>query len=428
MRQFANLLLWLVLTAEIEGYTFYGKWTTPLTTVGTFLFRTLFQIVPWDVLVVAAILAAQHRRKGLSKPLLRSMLICVGAVAGAWLWGVLRGGSAYQSYYQLHSFAMGLAVALMVMLVYRTTADIRSLGRIIAFAAAYRAVTLIVFYFVVAKDLPEEMATLTDHADTVTFVVGFFIPLVNWMLRRTPGSLLIALGMIILMGIAIVLNNRRIAWLGVGVGVLIFYVLLPPGPLRRKVNRWLLLFSPLIVGYIAAGWGSKAPIFKPVASISSMFGENQDTSSMMRDIENYNLLVSLKTNPLLGMGWGWEYIEQVRAIDISGGFPQYRYLPHNSLLGVVAFSGMVWFAGFWQLFTVTAFLHARAWLDAKSIVVRAAAVNAIIALTIVVIEMWGDVGFNHMLVQTTLGVVVGLASRLPALAERDQPAQTLGST
>jgi hypothetical protein len=425
----ANLLIWLVLTAEVEGITFFGKWTTPLTVVGTFLFRPIAHLVPWDLLVLGLFVWARPgMRKNLAAPLLGSMKLTCWALLGAWVWGVLRGGSAYQTYFQLHSFLMGLLLALMVMAVYRTTADIRSLGTTVVFAAMYRAVVLIIFYFLIARNLEEEMPTLTDHADSVLFVVGFFIVLVNWMNRRTGSSLAWATGVIVLMSIAIALNNRRIAWLGVGVGLLLIYVLLPPGRFKSKINRTLIYASPLIIAYVVAGWSSKNPVFKPVASISTMFGDNQDTSSMMRDIENYNLLVSLKTNPLLGMGWGWEYVEQIHAIDISEGFPQYRYLPHNSLLGIIAFSGMLWFSGFWQLVPVAAFFHARVWVSARSYVLRVAAMTSLTALTIVVVEMWGDVGFNHILVESVLGLAIGLAARLAGLAAVEAGAQSRGKT
>jgi O-antigen ligase len=195
----------------------------------------------------------------------------------------------------------------------------------------------------------------------------------------------------------------------------------------------LIALSPVFIAYLIAGWGNPSGIFKPVGSISTMFGAHQDTSSIMRDIENYNLLVTLKSNPLLGVGFGYEYIEEVVAFDISSIFPQYRYLPHNSLLGLIAFTGIVGFTAIWQLVVVAAFLHAKVYRAAvNKVTARVASMWGIAALIVIELQMWGDIGFNHIGVNTMMGVVVGLAARLPMMTgvwpARVKPArQSLGT-
>ena len=61
-------------------------------------------------------------------------------------------------------------------------------------------------------------------------------------------------------------------------------------------------------------------------------------TSETRNIENYNLIMTLKSNPILGSGWGHEYEEVSVAYSIKEFFEQYRYIPHNSLVGLVAFT------------------------------------------------------------------------------------------
>lgn len=418
-RWFANLLIWLALVTEIEGTTFEGLWSTPLTPITTLLFKTVAHIVPWDVLVFVALALAWSQAPRKRVPAVaQSLKICFGALVVLWTWGVASGGSAYQTYFQLHAFVMGLAVAWLVAITCHTSAHVVSLGKLVAFAAMYRAVVCAAFYLQVARQLPEsqQLAALTDHCDSVLFVCGLFILLVNALERRKLSSLLWFLFGGALIVVAIVLNNRRIAWLGVGVGLGLVYLLLPSGRLKRRLSYALLALSPFLIVYVVVGWGNPAPIFKPVRSISTMFGANQDTSSIMRDIENYNLLRTLKTNPLLGYGWGREYIEEIVAFDISSIFPQYRYLPHNSLLGAIAFTGMLGFWGLWQVVLVTVYLHARVFLASKALVPRIAAMSSIVGIVMIEVQMWGDVGFNHQMVCVMLAITIGLASRLPVLA------------
>lgn len=416
-RQFALVLLWLGLTAEVEGFVFGGRWSTPLTWVGTLIFNGVpgLHVFPWDAMVLCTLAAGLSDRNGKanrSRELLRSIRITLGFLALSWSWGVLRGGSAYQTMFQLHSFVMQLFVAQMVMATHRTAAHISTLGKVVIFAAFYRCCVLFAFYLVVARHLPYELPALTDHADCALFVSGLLILVINVLIRPSVGAWSWLCTGAIVISTAIVMNNRRIAWLQLEAGLLCAYFLLPLNKMKRTMNATLLALSPLILLYIVAGWGHPVGIFKPVGSISTMFGQNQDTSSVMRDIENYNLIKTLKAHPFLGLGWGNEYIEEVRALDISSMFPQYRYLPHNSLLGALAFTGMIGFAGIWQVVPVACFLLARGSQLAKSPVLRIAGISGFTAIVVCVLHMWGDLGFSHLMVNTVLGTAVGLAGRL----------------
>ncbi len=419
LRWIANVLIWIALTAEIEGHIFANKWSTWLTPISTFFFKTILHIVPWDLaVVIVTLLSWQTSTKRRVQPVMQSMKYVVFAMAGSFVWGTLMGGQPYQAYFQTHCFIMGLVVALMVVNTCRTLAHVEALGKVIVFAALYRSLVCVWFYLEVAQHLPkeQELAALTDHCDSVLFVGGLFVLVVNALERRKLGPLLWVLFGTALIGFAIVVNNRRIAWLGVGVGFVLIYLLLPKGKLKKKINWVLLALSPAIIAYVVAGWGNPVGIFKPVGSISTMFGENQDTSSIMRDIENYNLVRTLRWNPITGYGFGRQYIEEVVAFDISSIFPQYRYLPHNSLLGAIAFTGIIGFWGMWQMVAVAVFMHARVYRGSKHPTLRTASMASLVGIVIIEVQMWGDIGFNHQMVTSMLAVAVGLAARMPIMA------------
>jgi hypothetical protein len=415
MRWFANVLIWLVLNIEMEGGTFDGRWSTPLTPISTLLFRPFLHIIPWDLLVIIGWAASLGLRRGRVPAVSRSIAICAGALVVTWLWGVFRGGSSYQAVFQLHAFVVSLFLTVMVSNVYRTRADVLSLGRTLAFACIYRSFACIGFYVMVAKDMEVPPIAMTDHCDTVLFVIGLFLFIVNAIERRQTSSYLYAVLGAVPIITAIVLNNRRLAWLAVAVAFGLLYLLLPKGKAKKRINIGMLALSPLLIAYVAVGWGNPTGIFKPVGSISTMFGEHQDTSSLMRDLENYNLLVTLRSSPLLGVGFGSEYIEELRAIDISTIFPQYRYMPHNSLLGVIAFTGMLGFAGIWQMVVVAVYLHVLVYRNTTQTVPRVASMVCLIGVLVIELQMWGDIGFNHQGVCSLLAVVIGLSARLPML-------------
>ncbi len=420
-RRFAFVLVWLALTAEVKPTIFQGLWETPLTTVGNAIFTglPLIHFPLWDLMVFATTgmaLAEAGARKGRVAPLLKSIRFALASLAGAWIWGVVfQGGSAYQTMFQLHGFVLGLIVAHMLMATCRTVRHIEALGKVVLFATLYRAFVLLVFWIHIARHLDTQLIALTEHQDTALFVTGLVLLVAHATHRRTGRAALWASLMAVPIVLAIHLNNRRLAWLAVAVGLALIYFLLPKDAFKRRVNLFLMLISPVLIGYVAIGWGQPTGIFKPVGSISTMFGEHQDTSSVMRDIENYNLMQTLKSNPLLGAGWGHEYFELVVAVSIAGGFPQYRYMPHNSFFGILAFSGLLGFAGTCQIFPVAVFLHMRAYLAARTAVARTAALVGVVAMVVCVLEMWGDLGFNGTTTNVMVGMSLAVAGRLPAL-------------
>jgi hypothetical protein len=428
-------VMWLSLTAEVEGFVFGRRWYTPLTWVGTLLFNGLpvIHVYPWDLMVfgtTAVALTSAKARRHRSPELLRSTYITALFLGVSWLWGIVfRGGDAYMTVFQLHPFVMGLCVAHMIMATHRTAAHLRTLAKVFAFAALYRCGVLFAFWFAVARDLPFELPTLTDHADCSLFVAGLLLFVLNFYRRPSIGRFVWLAAAAIITCTAMALNNRRIAWLQLEVGLVVAYLLLPSTRLKRRVTATMLALSPVVAAYIVVGWGHSTGIFKPVGSISSMFGANQDTSSIMRDIENHNLIKTLKINPLLGAGWGNQYYEEVVAFDISGIFPQYRFLPHNSLLGAIAFTGMLGFAGVWQIVPVACFLAARATQMTRTSISGIAGVASITTMLVAVIHMWGDLGFSHLMVNTVMGVGLGVAGCLPHIVETEinAPVQSRGS-
>src|SRR5581483_5584993 len=107
--------------------------------------------------------------------------------------------------------------------------------------------------------------------------------------------------------------------------LLFLYAALPLSGLKRSLTRVALWVVPLVALYVAAGWGSRSPVFAPVHMLSTIVVSKEDASTGTRDIENYNLIQTLKVHPLQGWGFGHPYLELSRAYDISTVFSLYRY-------------------------------------------------------------------------------------------------------
>ena len=427
-RRIAFILVWLALVPEVEGAIFAGKWETPLTWVGTAIFEpSVIKITLWDLAVILTLAWALLEKKALQgrvRAVITSMTVSLAAIGVAWAWGVAHGGDVRQTMWQLHTFVMMFVVAHLLIATCRSYAHFRALGRVIVAAALYRAGVLLYFYETVVKSWSERPQTLTTHADSALFVCAILV-LGAWALeKRSVRAIAWALGASIPIGLAIYYNNRRLAWLSLLVGVVVAYILLPKSRTKRQLNRLMLAITPVLALYVWIGWGRTSGIFKPVASIATMMGKTEDASSATRDIENYNLLQTLKSSPLFGLGFGHEYHEISVAYSIKDEFSQYRFIPHNSVLGLLAFAGLLGFAGIWQVFVVCTYFLAREHRLSDLPVARAAALAAIVGFVVVVLQMWGDMGLVTLPVEVLAATCMAAAARLPVLGEEYEASQS----
>lgn len=401
MRKFVPVLVFLVLIAELKGTLYEGKWSTPLEVLGTILLEPLLKFP--TIYIIAGVVAFLNRdkiSKNQARPIPRFIRVTLLTTLGLWVWGVVTGGNAYQTIWQLHGFIAMFVFAFMLMATMTTPADFRAIGKAIVFAGMFRAGMAFIFFFYVLKTLNISVGDIgsgfcvTTHNDTTLFVTGIVI-MIAWALEtRTWKAALKTFAVFMWLAVAIQINNRRLAWVSLIASFAILYAMLPKGRIRRSINKAGMVMVPVIAMYVAVGWGRTEGIFKPVGSLSTMFGKKEDASSETRNIENYNLIQTLKPNPVLGTGWGHEYNEVSVAYSIKEIFPQYRFIPHNSVLGLLAFTGYLGFAGTWMIFPVVVYLASRTLKVATGPVERVACVVAIAEVAIFTNQGYGDMGLS----------------------------------
>jgi hypothetical protein len=407
------VLVFLVLTAEIQGEIYDRRWETPYTDFGTWFFTPSALKLPiydFCVLLVLVWALASSPPKN-AKPMVTAMWASLGFVAFEWLWGIGTGGSVQQTMWQLHPFLVMLALAGAMMTALKKPEHFWTLGKIVLASAFVRVGQLFLFYFLVVKvKMTEAPATMTTHADSALFVTAILIPLVWLLERRSLRAFVAALVPWALFSFAIVKNNRRLAWVSLIETLIVIYFMLPRSRIKRRVTVFAIAISPLLVSYVATGADRYETIFKPAHSFATMI-TTEDDSSKQRNIENYNLIETLKANPVIGQGWGHEYREVSVAISIKEYFEQYRFIPHNSVLGLLAFTGLVGFAGTWAFLPVAAFLLARSHRSAHDLRVRTIALVALCEIVVFMNQMYGDMGFSSLTVTTLMAMSIAAASR-----------------
>jgi hypothetical protein len=411
-------MFFLSLTAEYEGM-YLGLMWTPMKLMWWFVDALLLKMSPFEMLCLVMLFTSGAKWKvRCAPPMIRAIHASLASLAFCWVYGIARGGEVKPTYTQVHTWVVSLVFALTVSRMALTREDVYRLGKALFYAAVYRSLMAIIFYVFFARNLATPAHVMTTHGDSALFCGGLLLALSHAIETRTKAAIraLILSAPIILL--AIVLNNRRVAWASLAAGALVLYVLLPKSAeMTRKRRRILLVLGPILALYTAIGWGRTEGIFMPIAAFSSMGAGKRDGSTLARDSENLGMMVMVKERPLIGTGFGhqWYELDSTRTVPVST-FPMYHYLPHNSMLALLAFTGSVGFAGIWMVLPVSVYLNRRTYTRATHPVDRTGAAVGIVVVVVVMNQIYGDMGIIMLTPMVILGAAFGVASRLPSLS------------
>jgi hypothetical protein len=348
------------------------------------------------------------------------LLVFLGVVLMLATIGVARGGQVDWTFRQVISLVQLPIVALLFLYAVRVPEDLPAIGTAYVLIALVRSLLVMFVYVGVCMPqgihlLPGKPEWCTNHSDTVLFVTALVVLFAHALEQRKSKVSLrnAAVGLVILLGI--VLNNRRVAFISLGIAPLVIYFVLDPSRRKRRVTLVLGLLVPLVAAYVLVGSeiASASPLLKPAKAIVSIL-EQSDNSALSRDIENDNLVYTLHGSPLFGNGFGHEYnfAPEHPPVDLSETFQNYRLIAHNGVLWAWALGGFVGFTALWLIYPITGTLAIRGYRTATTALERTASLVALGAVAICVIQIWGDQGFSSYLTIVTFGVAFAVAARL----------------
>lgn len=410
------IFLGLALDATSEG-----PWDSPVASLGRFLTDNLNKTIPIDALtfplmalvlgclLVVRLLSGDVRGGRTAGPMPWALGFSFLTVIALIALGFVSGGDIQMAKNQLQTYVLVLLLAYLLTASLRGTRDYHLLGGLILAAACIKA--LMALWVVYVVEPTPEPAFATTHGDSMLFACAATMLIARFAeqpVRRHAWRCLMILPLLV--G-GMVANNRRLVWVEVCAAVVALVYIRRQTRLKRFLMQTLLRTLPLILVYIAIGWNSQSPIFAPVKLFHSVEDANVDSSTLFREIENYNLLYTLRQNPFFGTGFGRPFVEVAKNYDISF-FKEYHFLPHNSVLGLWAFAGVFGFTGLSVALVVGVFLSVRSYYWARSPDDRVAAVTALAMVVIYQIQCWGDIGFADKRSIFLVGAALAVAGRL----------------
>jgi hypothetical protein len=422
---FGLLLLAWVGEAPIRFDTdlYVGEWRSFLEVITGPLLSPIAGIglTAWQLLLVALVpfCLGKSARQLHAREMDRAIFVSLACVACTFAWGLVNGGSAYFAYYQLWRFLAGLLFAYMMMSALRSEDDLVLLGKIMILAALIRSTLCIYYYWSHLRGMTIGFPQyVTDHDDSMLFVTGIEITVMWAMLKQEKkvwvGAVLVSLYILY----AMALNRRRLAWLELAFALPLAYILMGPGPLRTRINKWALVLAPLGLAYFIAGTLSTSNLFAPVHAFTTA-GSLEDASSLTRDEEIRNLLRTLvdSGNPILGTGWGLPYHKTESFFsNYSADWILVLYTPHNSIAGLATFSGLAGIIGMWGVVPLSALLAARGYRTTSK-ARQTAAMIAICALCTYSAQCYGDIGLQALPAAVLLGTALAVAARVAVWKE-----------
>jgi O-antigen ligase len=410
-----------------------GQWKSPLYNLGAILLVHINVTLPFkalifsglDLIVVYLFVVALVRRWTGSHidgnrasenavPMAWAAGLSLAGAVWMWVYGMARGDAdVAKSLWQVQHVAYVPILTFLFLLAFRDLADTAAFGKVIVAAACLKALLAVYIRATVAPPPGEAtLAYATSHADSMLFAVAF-CSVVALLIHRRGGKGLFLLAVVLPVLVAgMIANGRRLAWVELAAGVATVIALTPWSATKRSAVRAAVVGSPLALVYAMAGWSSSSSIFAPVHTLRSVVDSKADPSTLWRDLENYNLFFTLRHNPLLGTGYGHGYVEIIPLPDVSSAYELYRFLPHNSILGLWAYGGLFGFTALWAILVVGIFLAARAYRHATTAPDRTAALTSVSIIVVYLVYCYGDLGLGTWTSVFTVAPALAVASKL----------------
>jgi hypothetical protein len=408
-----------------------GQWASPFAPVGRLMlahFKMSLGFGPvggMDLMLMAAIAAfylqrrATPNRIGTPRLMVTLAHVTYATIAFTFVLGKLRGGQMNFAMWQMDRVMYLPTVFLLCQAAFTGAKDYLAVGKVALAAALIRsAQAMYVRAVVPATTEPisgeSSLPYATTHNDSMLFAVGTVIVVSLLIQRAGKKANRLALWAIpILMG-GMLANHRRMVWVEIVLVFFTLYLISEPNVIKRKLNRLLLLSTPLVLGYIAVGWGSSGGIFKPVNVLRSAVDSSADTSTAWRDLENFNLIFTLRNFPLTGVGYGngfWE-MWPMPVVD----YELERYIPHNSILGLYCYGGYVGYLGITSLWVGGIYLALRSYHQCKEPTQKAAALACFGAILVYYLQCFGDMGLGSWTGVYLVGPAIAVACKLAVVS------------
>jgi hypothetical protein len=258
---------------------------------------------------------------------------------------------------------------------------------------------------------------LMAHEESFFFLLALFLTGIAYLFRLPQRDRRLCLLTMVIVLIPFLANQRRVSIAALVLGLLlvamILYIL--DTERRQAIKRivlWGLLLAPV---YSFLFWGSTSLPAIPLQAVKSEFApsDRDASSNAYRDIENANLRLTTKDNPLFGSGFGIPMRQEQRLPIDPRSFEWYLYQPHNNLLWLGMATGLFGLTAFLYFVARTTLVHVAALRLADAPERRALYLLGLVAWAGFLAYALLDQGLLSQRMAVVMGVLLGLVASVP---------------
>ncbi len=229
-------------------------------------------------------------------------------------------------------------------------------------AVSIQSIFSLQYYRGLSSEARKSLETLSAHSATITMDALFVLFLAAVMFKCSRWLRWVTFVMCIPVMWAYLLSQRRAAMVALFIGIFIVLVVTYH---RRRRAFWFVAPATVLLGtgFVVATWNAIGALGLPAQAVKTVLFPDQlsdaDTSSdLYRKIEKFNLLFTIRSNRVFGVGFGQKFLRPVAMPDISF-FEFWEYIPHNNVLWIWIKMGFLGFASMLFMFGRAVQLGAR---------------------------------------------------------------------
>ncbi|MFT3710230.1 MAG: hypothetical protein QM817_21595 [Archangium sp.] len=424
------LLLAVTLDDPIDR-PYVGLWRSPLWPIGRMFHTNVALFTGFELALMALFAVMVFRRVFLTpekrlaldpaagqgpRPLQLALVLSFLTVGWLVVMGVGRGGIFREALWQFRFLLFLPVSALLALYALDLPRDLPKLLGILIFGSLWKALHGTFFMYAIAFPMGEYPPHTTGHNDTMIFVVAVVAACVLFFEKASRRHFWLLVLWLPMVGVALKLNDRRIAYVDIVMALGLIYLLSPMHEMKRKLTRFGVAMMPLLILYMGAGWNSHSGAFAPVAKVRSIIAPEEDTeedsSNVERDIENFNLMKSWERNMIFGQGFGHAFTEFLPSNDFKQS--NFGHVGHNSILWLLWIGGIVGFTGVTLWVAIAAFFLGRTLQKARAYQERAALFVSLAIILTYLMQAFGDMGTQSVMFDLFCGVAVACIGRFSA--------------
>lgn len=318
-------------------------------------------VSPIEIILVASVggwllRALSSRRSAIRRGALwRPLLVFTSFVIYGLMFGLITGGDPTAALWEVRGLLYLPVIYLLAQNVFTSVAHYRYAFLAIAVAVLIDSLMAMRYLTALGPAQRDTIDSLGEHTASLHLNAIFVLIFAARLFRGSSWQLRAILPLLALPTVFIYIEGQRRS----AVAALIVAAVLLAAILftlnRRKFWKIVPIVSLIFMGYVGAFWNSASALGFPAQAVKEIVAPNQISqedadSNAYRKIENTDIIATMHSKPLTGIGFGHPFLRPIPLPSISN-FLLAPYMPHNSLLWVWLKTGPLGFAALLYLFT-----------------------------------------------------------------------------